>query len=232
MSTSNPCGVEQSQETAVAPKHAATLRLHAVVATTVLHLDHYGDSVPALGAGVLNPDHGAVSQNWKRLRVLVVPLLGFCRKRGGCLVNGVAQVAPLLLERARVCQHLRSKGPAEQQLGRLKPLARGVFRNSKRPARNASMLMLPFTVVLDRRVLTALTAASAAPLAWWWWGLLTVWLIPQPSQNCLKACEVNWGPPSVVSCTGMPLSAIHSFRRLTTCSDVVVRPQVPTVGQP
>ena len=118
MSKSNPCGVEQSQETAVAPKHAATLRLHAVAAATALHLDHFRDSVPALGAGVLNPDHGAVSQNWKRLRVLVVPLLGFCRKRGGCLVNGVAQVAPLLLERARMCQHLRSKGPAEQQLGR------------------------------------------------------------------------------------------------------------------
>ena len=44
MSTSNPCGVEQSQETAVAPKHAATLRLHAVAAATALHLDHFRDS--------------------------------------------------------------------------------------------------------------------------------------------------------------------------------------------
>ena len=210
MSRSNPCGVEQSQETAVALKHAATLQLHAIAAATALHLDHFRDSVPALGAGVLNPDHGAVSKNWKRLRVLVVPLPGFCRKRGGCLVNGVAQIAPILLERARMCQHLRSKGPAEQQLGRAETVGARRVRNSKRPARNASMLMLPFAVVLDRRVLTAFTAASAAPLAWWWWGLLTVWLIPQPSQNCLNACEVNWGPPSVVSCTGMPLSAIHS----------------------
>ena len=137
MSTSNSCGVEQSQETAVAPKHAATLhlhavaalRLHAVAAATALHLDHFRDSVPALGAGVLHPDYGAVCQNWKRLRGLVVPLPGFCRKRGSCLVNSVAQVAPRLLECATMCQQLRSKGPAEQQLGRAETV--GARRISK-----------------------------------------------------------------------------------------------------
>ena len=54
--------------------------------------------------------------------MLVVPLPGSCRKRGGRLVNGVAQVAPLLLECARKCQHLRSKGPAKQQLGMAEPV--------------------------------------------------------------------------------------------------------------
>ena len=74
---------------------------------------------PSARSGVLNPDHSTVCQNWKGLHVFVMPLPGFCRKIaiGGCLVNGVAQVAPLLLECARMCHHLRSKGPAEQQLG-------------------------------------------------------------------------------------------------------------------
>ena len=150
MSTSNPCGVEQSQEMAIAPKHAATLCLHVVAAATALHLDPFRDSLPALGGGggVLNPHHSAMCQNWKRLHVLVdvVPLPGFCPKRGGCLVNSVAQVTPLVLECARICQHLQSKRPAEQQLGKAETV--GARRTSE--LQEAGAECIDFDVAIRR----------------------------------------------------------------------------------
>ena len=80
--------------------------------------------------------------------------------------------------------------------------------------------------------LTTLTAASAWPLAFGLCGEVIRCSTPHRAKKRLRVEEANWGPPSVLSTTGTPVSENMGRKRLINWAADADPGQEDTLGHP